>query len=97
MLRTFIVAVFVLVWASPAFADAIDGDWCGDKGLHLTIKEPDITKPYGVTLKGNYHQHEFAYIATAGYAYAGQLIYPEPLCDGQLTFYRIKDWAFGKR
>jgi hypothetical protein len=69
------VAVFVFVLAKPAVADAIDGDWCGKKGLHLTIKGPDITTPYGVTLKGNYHRHEFSYIAPTGDADAGQEIY----------------------
>ena len=54
MFRACAVAAFVFVLASPAVADAIDGDWCGGKGLHLTIKGPEITTPSGVTLKGNY-------------------------------------------
>ena len=66
MFRASAVAAFVFVLAGPAVADAIDGDWCGLKSLHLTIKGPEITTPSGVTLKGNYHRHEFAYTAPPG-------------------------------
>jgi hypothetical protein len=52
MFRACAAAAFVFVLVNPA----IDGDWCGEKGLHLTIKGPEITTPSGVTLKGNYYR-----------------------------------------
>jgi hypothetical protein len=96
MFRACAVAAFVLVLAKPAMADAIDGDWCGDKGLHLTIKGPDITTPYGVTLKGNYHRHEFAYVAPTGDVDAGQQIYLKLLSEEYMNFYRLKGGALGE-
>jgi hypothetical protein len=96
MLRVCAVAAFALVLASPAVADAIDGDWCGGKGLHLTIKGPEITTPSGVTLKGNYHRHEFSYAAPPGDAEPGMQIYLKLLSEDFMNFYRMKDGKPGE-
>ena len=49
--------------ASPARADAIDGDWCSPDGKHLTIKGPSIVTPGGVAMSGTYTRHAFSYVA----------------------------------
>jgi hypothetical protein len=82
--------------AKPAVADAIDGDWCGGKGLPLTITGADITPPYGVTLKGNSHRHEFAYTAPTGDADVGQHIDLKLLSEEYMNFYRLKGGALGE-
>lgn len=50
------------VAATPARADAIDGDWCSDDGRRLTINGPDIVTPTGKQLKGEYDRHHFSYV-----------------------------------
>ena len=49
-------AAFVLVLsAAPAFADAIDGDWCHQaSGRHLSIRGPQIVTPGGKRMEGDY-------------------------------------------
>ena len=96
MFRACAVAVFVFVLASPAAADAIDGGWCGGKGLHLTIKGPEITIPSGVTLKGNYHRHEFAYTVPPGDAEPGMQVYLRLLSEDFLNLFHLKDGTPGE-
>jgi hypothetical protein len=96
MFRACAVAAFLCVLANPAVADAIDGDWCGGKGLHLSIKGPEITTPSGVTLKGNYHRHEFAYTAPPGDADAGRQISLKLLSEEFMNLYRLKDGKPGE-
>lgn len=48
--------------ATPARADAIDGDWCSEDGRRLTINGPDIVTPAGQQLKGDYDRHHFSYV-----------------------------------
>ena len=96
MFRACAVAAFVFVLARPAVADAIDGDWCGEKGLHLTIKGPEITTPSGLTLKGNYHRHEFSYTAPPGDAEPGMQIYLKLLSEDFMNFYHVKDGKPGE-
>ena len=87
----FAVAAVLVAATTPVLADSIDGDWCSTVGKHLTIKGPDITTPTGAALKGQYHRHEFAYIAPEGDADAGIQIYLELLNEEEMNFYRIKD------
>jgi hypothetical protein len=96
MFRACAVVAFVFVLASPAVADAIDGDWCGEKGLHLTIKGPEITTPSGVTMKGNYHRHEFSYTAPPGDGDAGMQIYLKLLSEEWMNLYQMKDGKPGE-
>jgi len=96
MLRACAVAAFAFVLAGPAVADAIDGDWCSGKGLHLTIRGPEITTPSGVTLKGNYHRHEFSYTAPPGDADAGTQIDLRLLSEEFMNLYRLKDGTPGE-
>jgi hypothetical protein len=89
MLRIFAVIGFTLI-ASPALADAIDGDWCGG-GKHLSIKGPQITLPSGASMQGQYRRHEFAYKIPAGDVDAGQVIYMHVLSDEEMNLYHVKD------
>ena len=91
MLRAFAFAVFTFILVEPAMADAIDGDWCGEKGLRLSIKGPEITTPSGAKLLGNYHRHNFDYSAPAGDADAGLEIHLQLLSEEYMNFTRMKD------
>lgn len=51
--------------ASPARADSIDGHWCTDAGMRMSIAGPSITTPSGARLQGDYGRHDFAYDAPA--------------------------------
>ncbi len=57
-----IAAVAFGLMASPALADAIDGDWCSPDGKHVSIKGPQIKTPGGVQTAGNYTRHAFSYV-----------------------------------
>jgi hypothetical protein len=58
----------------PAFADAIDGDWCRDNGKHMSIHGPEITTPGGKQTRGDYTRHFFSYVIPAGEAGAGETV-----------------------
>ncbi len=57
--------------AHAARADAIDGVWCLEPDLHLTINGPTIVTPSGAPLWGDYSRHAFSYVAPAGEPNAG--------------------------
>ena len=96
MLRGIAVAAFLCVFAGPAFADAIDGDWCGPSDRHIAIKGPEITLPGGVKLSGTYHRHAFEYVAPAGDAHAGTAIHLQLLSEELMNFFRMKDGKPGE-
>jgi len=50
----------------PAFADAIDGDWCQLDGKHMTIRGAAIVTPGGQQASGNYTRHFFSYVIPPG-------------------------------
>ncbi len=60
-----VAAGAVLIAARPAVADSIDGHWCTDGGLRLTISGPSIVTPGGAQMQGDYGRHDFAYDAPA--------------------------------
>jgi hypothetical protein len=47
--------------ATPALADASDGDWCQSDGRHFSIRGPDIVTPAGARMQGDYARHFFTY------------------------------------
>jgi hypothetical protein len=96
MFRACAVSVFILLCSAPAFADAIDGDWCGGDGKHLTIKGPEIKIPSGAVIQGNYRRHQFSYVNPAGEADAGMQIFLQLLNEEQMNFYRVKDGKPGE-
>ncbi|MCB1546795.1 MAG: hypothetical protein KDJ41_02965 [Hyphomicrobiaceae bacterium] len=65
------VAALVMATASPALADAIDGEWCGPSGQRLAIDGPKIVTPGGNAITGNYSRHAFSYRVPANEPGAG--------------------------
>ena len=56
----------VLLLASPARADAIDGKWCSTTEVaHFTIAGPSNVTPAGTQTTGDYFRHAFSYIVPA--------------------------------
>jgi hypothetical protein len=62
--------VVVAAAASPARADAIDGQWCLASS-HFEIDGPNIRTPGGNRIVGNYDRHGFTYVVPANEAGAG--------------------------
>jgi hypothetical protein len=56
---------------ATARADAIDGNWCTESGLRMTIQGPSLLSPGGVRMTGEYGRHDFSYTAPAGEPGAG--------------------------
>ena len=54
----------------PAFADAIDGDWCYG-GSHMEITGSSIRTPDRTKVQGNYYRYRFTYVIPANEAGAG--------------------------
>jgi len=70
-----IIAFGGAVLAGPAFADAIDGNWCHSDGRRFTIRGPEIITPGGKRMEGNYSRHWFSYTAPAPEPGAGATIF----------------------
>jgi hypothetical protein len=65
--------ILLLLSATPARADVIDGDWClGIKTM--SIRGPDIVTPGGKRTKGDYTRHSFAYTIPAGEPGTGEVV-----------------------
>ena len=67
-------ALAFLLPATPAMADAIDGDWCFSDGRHFSIDGPEIVTPAGTPTTGDYGRHSFLYTVPDAEAGAGQLV-----------------------
>ncbi len=61
----------IIAGASPALADAIDGDWCGEGGKHFKITGPSIELGPSAVISGDYSRHAFRYSVPAGEPEAG--------------------------
>lgn len=66
------VALAACIGATPALADAIDGEWCSDDGRHLSIAGPAIVTPGGTRMQGAYTRHSFLYTAPQSEPDGGQ-------------------------
>ena len=66
-------AAFIAM-ATPALADAIDGDWCGANGKRMSIQGSAIVTPGGKAIRGDYSRHFFSYVVPAGEAGAGNTV-----------------------
>ena len=69
-----LVSVVLCGLIQPAFADAIDGDWCRADGKRMTIRGPAIVTPGGQKTNGDYNRHFFSYIIPSGEADAGATV-----------------------
>ena len=72
--KTIIAALALSALAAPAFADAIDGNWCHNDGRRLTIRGAEIVTPGGKHMEGQYSRHWFNYTVPAPEPGAGQVI-----------------------
>jgi hypothetical protein len=73
------VAFALMVFAAPAFADAIDGDWCQKDGRRLSIRGPQIVTPGGKQLEGEYARHSFSFIVPPTEPGAGETAFMQLL------------------
>jgi hypothetical protein len=64
------LALGVCLAATPALADAIDGEWCRE-GRHFMIQGPSIVTYAGTRMTGDYDRHGFRYTAPASEPEAG--------------------------
>ncbi len=72
---TFATLGFIL-FAVPALADAIDGDWCHQpSGRRISIRGPQIVTPGGKHMEGDYSRHWFNYVVPAPEPGAGQTVF----------------------
>ena len=62
------------LFAAPARADVIDGDWCAADGRTFSIRGPAITTPGGNETEGNYSRHHFSYVVPDGEDSAGETV-----------------------
>lgn len=86
------IAVFAavgLLIATPAMADAIDGDWCGPDGRTMTIHGPSIRIPSGAEISGDYTRHTFNYVGPAGDPEDGQDVRMRIFSDDDMDLQRI--------
>ena len=67
-------SAMLLASAAPAWADAIDGDWCRDDGKRMSIHGPAIVTPGGKSTSGDYTRHFFSYVVPADEAGAGDTV-----------------------
>jgi len=74
-LKFLTAALGLAMLASPAFADAIDVNWCHTDGRRFIIHGPEIVTPGGTRMEGNYSRHWFTYTAPAPEPGAGQTIF----------------------
>ena len=74
-LKLLTAALGLTLVASPALADAIDGNWCHSDGRRFSIRGPEIVTPGGKHMEGNYSRHWFSYTAPAPEPGAGQTIF----------------------
>src|ERR1035437_5178698 len=64
-LKISVVALALGLLASPAFADAIDGNWCHSDGRRFSIRGPEIVTPGGKRMEGSHSRHWVSYMAPA--------------------------------
>jgi hypothetical protein len=74
---------------APAFADAIDGDWCHQaSGRHFSIRGPQIVTPGGRQMEGDYSRHWFNYVVPTPEPGAGKTVFMQ-LLDENTVHLRV--------
>ena len=68
-------ALALALAGAPAFADAIDGDWCHKDGRRFSIRGPALVTPGGKNMQGDYGRHEFSYVVPAPEPGSGQTVF----------------------
>ena len=77
--------------ASPAQADAIDGNWCFTDGRSMTIDGPEIRTPFGKVMNGNYDRHAFSYTIPKEEPGAGLVVVMDLIDDETLHVQKGQD------
>jgi hypothetical protein len=95
MTRLALAALALFALTASSRADAIDGEWCSPKGLHLKIAGTSITIPSGVAMTGDYHRHSFAYQPPKGDADEGATVIMRLLSEEEMEFYRMRGGELG--
>jgi hypothetical protein len=85
----------VRLLASPARADAIDGNWCSPDQRHLAIAGPRITTPGGARIAGRYDRHGFLYTVPEGEPHAGAQVLMD-LMDENTVHLRMRGGDLGE-
>ena len=65
----------LLLFAAPALADAIDGDWCHHDGRRLSIRGSQLVTPGGKHMEGQYSRHWFSYVVPAPEPGSGKTVF----------------------
>jgi hypothetical protein len=64
-----------LVFATPAFADSIDGKWCSEDGRRITIDGSlGIWGTAGLKISGDYFRYTYVFAMPSGEPEAGQRV-----------------------
>jgi hypothetical protein len=72
-----LIGLGAVLFASPARADRVDGEWCDATGLRVVIQGDAITTPTGARLSGRNRRHSFDYDAPAGETPAGRVLFQQ--------------------
>ena len=64
----------LLLGATGAMADVIDGHWCFPDGKRISIQGPHVVTPAGSSIQGDYARHFFSYVVPQAEAGAGQTV-----------------------
>ena len=79
-LKLFSLTLGLALFAGPALADAIDGDWCHQaSGRRFSIRGPQIVTPGGKHMEGDYSRHWFNYVVPAPEPGAGKTVFMQLL------------------
>ncbi len=73
VLASMVAACAAAMLATPALADAIDGDWCSGSS-HLLIEGSKFTTPGRNVIQGEYNRYRFKYVVPASEPGAGSEI-----------------------
>jgi hypothetical protein len=90
--RILLPAFTLLMLATPAMADSIDGHWCHTDGRRFSIRGPEIVTPGGKSMDGNYDRHHFSYVAPAPERGAGQTVFMT-LANENTVYLRVGEAA----
>jgi hypothetical protein len=90
----FVLAMLGLVLlATPALADAIDGDWCHrESGRRFSIRGPQIITPGGKQMQVDNSRHWFNYVVPALEPGAGKTVFMQ-LLDENTVHLRLGEQA----
>lgn len=87
VLSGLLLVIAGLVAAAPAWADAIDGDWCnGPASLHIAGSA--LRTPGGLDMTGDYDRHAFHYVAPTGEKDAGADVSMHLLSEDEMVLVR---------